>query len=57
MNQKEYTRCIELKEELLEVGALIAICDNKILKQTLIGEGRSIAAELFELTGDPKYKL
>jgi hypothetical protein len=57
MNQKEYTRIIELKEELLEVSALIVLSENKTNKQRLIDEGRSIAAELYQLTNDSKYKL
>jgi len=57
MTQKEYTRIIELKEELLEVSALIVLTDNKTNKQRLMDEGRSIAAELYQLTNDTKYKL
>jgi hypothetical protein len=57
MNQKDYTRMIELQEEILEISALIVLSENKVKKNYLLSEGRSIASELFELTGDPKYKL
>jgi len=57
MNQKEYTRMIELQEEILEISALIVLSENKVKRNYLLSEGRAICAELFELTGDPKYKL
>jgi len=57
MNQKEYTRMIELQEEILEISALIVLSENKVKKQYLLSEGRAICAELYKLTNDSKYKL
>jgi hypothetical protein len=48
---------IELQEEILEISALIVLSENKVKRNYLLSEGRAICAELFELTGDPKYKL
>jgi len=57
MNQKEYTRIIELQEELLEISALIVLSENKVKKNYLLSEGRRICFDLYQLTKDSKYKL